>query len=360
MWPRAPRCGKNNRAENLDDKPSLYVMQTMRPLLKKLLRKLLRILAGLALALIVLWTVLFMTLRQPNFGHTAVQAEGKAEPEILRRHVVHLTENIVPRDADHPKNLSLAADYIRAAFEAGSGRVEEQTFDVDGEPYRNVSVFFGPETGPRLVVGAHYDAFGMFGPNPGADDNASGTAGLLELARLLSRNAPSLPVELVAYANEEPPNYASDGMGSAVHAKSLAEAGIDVRAMICLEMIGYFTDEQPWPNVLYSMLYPNTGDFIGVVGRFDDRKLVRRWKRAMRRPELPVYSFTGPSFVPGLDASDHRNYWHLGYPALMVTDTAFMRNPNYHTAGDTADSLSYGPMAHVVDSVLAGILSEKP
>lgn len=311
------------------------------------------ILAGIAFAV-------FLVLRQPSLGEDPRHSAHRADPVTLKRHVVHLTEEIVPRDADHPQNLSLAADYIRAAFEGTSGRVAEQAFEVHGETYRNVSAFFGPETGPRLVVGAHYDAFGMFGPNPGADDNASGTAGLLELARLLSLSKPRIPVELVAYANEEPPNFASEGMGSAVHARKLHDENVDVRAMICLEMIGYFSEEQPWPNFLYSMLYPSSGDFIAVVGRYDDRHLVRRFKRAMRQPELPVYSFTGPSSIPGLDASDHRNYWRLGYPALMVTDTAFMRNPNYHTPGDTAESLSYEPMARVVDGVLNAILSETP
>jgi Zn-dependent M28 family amino/carboxypeptidase len=210
---------------------------------------------------------------------------------------------------------------------------------VRGQLYRNVIASLGPATGPLLVVGAHYDSFGDFGPNPGADDNASGTAGLLELARLLHGRSLRQRVELVAYANEEPPWFGSPWMGSTVHARSLR--GQDVRGMICLEMIGYFTETQPAPSWLFRLLYPDRGDFVVVAGRWADRDLTRRVKQAIRGSEFPTHSFTAPRSA-GIDASDQRSYWDAGIPAVMVTDTAFVRNPHYHSAGDTRRWITSG------------------
>ena len=218
--------------------------------------------------------------------------------------------------------------------------------------WANVIAEFGPADTSQavLVVGAHYDAFGEMGPRPGADDNASGTAGLLELARLLGTRRPAAPVMLVAYTNEEPPFFGSDDMGSAVHAQSLARAHRNVKGMICLEMIGYYSPHQSWPAPLFSLLYPRTGDFIAVAGGWRDRNLARWLKRGIAGVGgVRVVSFTGPRETS--DASDQRNYWSNGWPAVMVTDTAFLRNPNYHTIGDTADTLDYRRMAAVVDGV---------
>jgi Zn-dependent M28 family amino/carboxypeptidase len=213
---------------------------------------------------------------------------------------------------------------------------------------------FGPAGGDVLVVGAHYDAFVETGPLPGADDNASGTAGLLELARLLGTRRVDRPVILVAYANEEPPFFGSEAMGSAIHAESLAATGRRVRGMICLEMIGYFSPRQTWPNRLFALIYPSRGDFIGVAGGWSDRQLARDVKRAMLGANIDVVSFSGPRATS--DASDHRNYWPHGWPAVMITDTAFLRNPNYHTNRDTAETLDYAKMAAVVDGVLNAVV----
>jgi Zn-dependent M28 family amino/carboxypeptidase len=215
---------------------------------------------------------------------------------------------------------------------------------------------FGPgdRSQSLLVVGAHYDAFGETGSLPGADDNASGTAGLLELARLLGKADPLAPVMLVAYTNEEPPFFGSEEMGSAVHAASLARAHRAVKGMICLEMIGYYTRQQSWPTPLFSLLYPSHGDFIGVAGGWHDRELARWVKRGIiGAGGIPVVSFTGPRETS--DASDQRNYWPHGWPAVMVTDTAFLRNPNYHTIRDTAATLNYQRMAAVVNGVFNAI-----
>ena len=177
---------------------------------------------------------------------------------------------------------------------------------------------------------------------------------------MFARQPPSMRVELVAFSLEEPPYFGTTGMGSSVHAESLRKQNIRVRAMFSLEMIGYFSDapnSQRFPVGVLSALYPSTGNFVSVVGRLSDWSLVRRTKASMRKASsLPVYSINAPSFVPGVDFSDQRNYWHAGYSALMITDTAFYRNSNYHTAQDTAEKLDYKRMALVVEGVYAAVI----
>jgi Zn-dependent M28 family amino/carboxypeptidase len=206
------------------------------------------------------------------------------------------------------------------------------------------------------VVGAHYDTAG---PLPGADDNASGVAGLLELARLLGTTPPRIAVELVAFSLEEPPAFATPDMGSAVHAASLAAEGARVRLMICLEMIGYFSDRprsQHFPAPGLGLIYPDVGNFIAVVGKLGQGAAVKRVRGAMRAATpLPVESITAPRLLPGVDLSDHRNYWDHGWDAVMITDTAMFRNPHYHEPSDTPDTLDFERMAQVVTGVHAAV-----
>jgi Peptidase family M28 len=312
------------------------------------LRSALRILAATITALAILLSLAAVAVTQPTFGVLANRGGLKADPERLRRHVEFLSLQASPRDSDHPEILDKTAAYLHSAFAQTHARVHDQVFQARGHTYRNVIAAFGPETGPLLVVGAHYDTFGDFGLNPGADDNASGTAGLLELARLLDGQPLASRVELVAYANEEPPWFGSPWMGSAVHARSLK--GQDVRGMISLEMIGYFTETQPAPNFLFRLLYPSRGNFIAVAGRWSDRGLTRLVKRAILGTGFPAVSFTAPRDA-GIDASDQRSYWDLGITAVMVTDTSDVRNPHYHAPGDTPATLDYGRMARVVEGV---------
>lgn len=194
-------------------------------------------------------------LRQPTFANAPYAGPIRADPSRLRHDVAYLTEQ-------------RSESFIAREFRAAGGRVTEQTFVARRREYRNVIASFGPDDdSPLLIIGAHYDVFSPRGNMlPGADDNASGTAALLELARLLGRQPPSHPVMLVAYANEEPPFFGTDDMGSAVHAASLAANGRPVGGMICLEMIGYFTPRQPWDSWVLSALYPSSGDFIAVAG----------------------------------------------------------------------------------------------
>jgi hypothetical protein len=321
---------------------------------------------GLAVAALLL-AALAVFLRRPGLGKPDVLVEERARADALAAHLEMLAGTLAPRDVDHPENLELAAAYVEARLREATPRVAseryEATFraDLPRQPVRNLVASFGPENGPRVVVGAHYDAFGMYGSNPGADDNASGTAGLLELARLLRGQRLARRVDLVAFTLEEPPFFGSAAMGSRVRARALRAAGVEVEAMIGLEMIGYFSARQPWPSALLALVYPRRGDFAGVVGRPLDRGLARRVKRWMRvpaaagNPAVPVYSFNGPTMM-GTDASDHASFWLEGFPAVMVTDTAFMRNPHYHGPGDRPETLDYPRMATIVDGVLNAVL----
>jgi Zn-dependent M28 family amino/carboxypeptidase len=286
----------------------------------------------------------------------------------LRADVRHLSQVLYPRSFDQPVKLAAAATYIKNQMIAAGAEVSEQAVMVEGERFRNIVARFGPKVGAVLVIGAHYDSHAdvssggktgkAFAPDthtPGADDNASGVAGLLELARLLAKNSPNRPVELVAYTLEEPPHFRTEHMGSAWHAKSLDAAARPVELMISLEMIGYFSDaegSQTFPLPGMNLFYPSKGNFIAIVSRPQDLSQTRRLKAAMAgASDLPVYSMNSIPAVPGVDFSDHQSYWNRGMPAIMVTDTAFNRNIEYHQAGDTYDRLDYHRMAKVVQGI---------
>lgn len=320
---------------------------------RRIIRVMLLVLIIACLLLIGLW----FWLTQPLLSSATPSQQRTVEAARLQAHVHKLSVELTPRDESHVENLDRVAAYIKNEFSQFTESVSEQPYSVQGKSYRNVIARFGPETEERIVVGAHYDAAG---PLPGADDNASGVAGLIELARLLSLQPPPLRIELVAFTLEEPPYFGTTGMGSSVHAESLRRQNIRVRAMFSLEMIGYFSDapnSQRVPGGLLSAFYPSTGNFIAVVGRPGDWSLVRRTKAAMRNASpLPVYSINAPRIVSGVDFSDQLNYWHAGYNAVMITDTAFYRNPNYHTAHDTEEKLDYKRMAMVVEGVYAAVI----
>lgn len=320
-------------------------------------RRIIKLILIVLLVFTVMVVASWFWITQPLISNPTSLAAVSADPARLEVHVRMLSTQIHPRDESHPENLDRAAAYIRAEFQKAGGIVSEQPYEVNGKTYRNVIGWVGPETTQRIIVGAHYDTAGPF---PGADDNASGVAGLIELAELLSRQQLPLRVELVAFTLEEPPYFRTAHMGSAIHAASLRKQGVDVRAMVSLEMIGYFSDEpesQKFPASLLGAFYPSRGNFIAVVGTLGEGLIVRRVKAAMRGASpLPVYSINAPSSVPGVDFSDQLNYWNAGYDAVMITDTAFFRNQNYHTAYDTPDRLDYKRMAMVVEGVYAAVL----
>ena len=313
---------------------------------------------GLLLIVLIMLIAAWFVVTQPLFPTNRSRSTAKVDPASLKSHVSMLAERFVPRDYKHPENLDRAAAYIRREFDHTSGRVSEQTYEVNGHIYRNVILQLGPETVERIVVGAHYDTDG---PLPGADDNASGVAGLIELAYLLDHASLPLTVELIAYTLEESFFFRTNKMGSANHARNLKKRGIPIRMMISLEMIGTFSDDansQLFPFSFLKLFYPSEGNWIGVIGNLSSGSDVRRVKAPMQRAtELPVYSFNAPPLlVPGIDWSDHLNYWNYGYPAVMITDTSFFININYHSEHDTPEKLDYERMSMVVVGVYEAVL----
>jgi Peptidase family M28 len=320
-------------------------------------RRLFRIILILCVIIAAVGVMVWLQTTQPLFSRSPSGQTVSVDPGRLENDVRELSEQLLPRDQTHPGNLDRAADYIRARMAETGGRLSEQPFTISGNIYRNVICSFGPQSNERIIVGAHYDSYREYAA---ADDNASGVAGLIELARLLSGANLLLQVDLVAYTLEEPPYFGTAHMGSVMHAQSLRKDGIKVKSMLSLEMIGYFsdaTDSQSFPVSLLRAFYPSQGNFIAVVGSLGEGGLARRVKRAMMESSsLPVYSINAPRFVPGVDFSDHLSYWKAGYDALMITDTAFYRNHNYHTANDTAEKLDYRRMAMVVAGVYGAVI----
>jgi len=279
----------------------------------------------------------------------------RVDESRLQAHVAMLSRQLIPRSHEDTGNLDRCAEYISGHFVQAGASVEFQRFSADGRQYANVIGRFGSGKKRQIVVGAHYDA--ALG-TPGADDNASGIAGLIELAYLIRDNSPDAGIELVAYTLEEPPFYDTEHMGSAVHAASIAHRK-DIEGVIVLEMIGYFDDapgSQDYPFSLLKLFYPDTGNFVALVGKLGQGAFMRRVKNSMRgTTDLPVCSINAPSCITGIDFSDHRSYWPHGFDAVMVTDTAFYRNKSYHEPDDLAERLDYQRMAQVVVGVFEAL-----
>ncbi len=292
---------------------------------------------------------------QPTFRRNSLSTAA-VNPQELRAHVIKLSQDLHPRSWLHTNNLNACADYISGHFIAAGAAVEPQFFQAREREYRNVIGRFGQGRGSRIIVGAHYDSCG---DTPGADDNASGVAVLIELAHLLGRYPPEREVELVAYSLEEPPFFDSDLMGSVVHARGAAEQKSDLTGVIVLEMVGYFSDEprsQRLPFPLLRLFYPDRGNFVALIGQWDQGGWIRKVKAGMKgATTLPVYSLRAPVSVTEVDYSDHMNYWPHGIHAIMVTDTAFYRNTEYHSLNDTADRLDYHRTAQVTVAVFEAL-----
>ncbi|MFO0746917.1 MAG: M28 family peptidase [Myxococcota bacterium] len=273
----------------------------------------------------------------------------------------HLSRDLAPRDEGHPEGLARAAAWLHERFAKTGASVVDQPFTVDGQTFVNVVASYGPASGARVVVGAHYDSAG---PRPGADDNASGVAVLLALAERLGAAPPAARVDLVAWTLEEPPSFATDHMGSVIHARALADARVEVRAVIALETLGYYADtpgSQTYPDPAMAQRFGDRGDFLAVVGRPEDAALIARLEPAFDG-HLRAEALAAPASVTGVAFSDHRSYWPFAMSAVMLTDTAFYRNKRYHTDDDTPDTLDYDRMAQVAAGLERGVraLSEVP
>jgi Zn-dependent M28 family amino/carboxypeptidase len=285
----------------------------------------------------------YFVTAMPGSSHAGplppLSEEGRALAERLRRHVTELARNERNFDLETP------ARYIESSFGSDA---KSHYFESGGRKVRNIEFSEKPF---EIVVGAHYDTVPG---SPGADDNASAVAVLIELARM------KLPVRFVAFANEEMPYFLGPEMGSFVAAKALRTGGATVRAMFSLEMLGYYRDapgSQKYPAPL-GLFYPDRGDFIAFVGDLGARALVRHAIKSFRKnAQFPSEGVAAPGFIPGVTWSDHWSFRRHGYAAIMVTDTAFYRYPHYHLPSDTPDRLDYERMARVTLG-LAAMLRE--
>lgn len=271
--------------------------------------------------------------------------------ERLKVHVINLSKYKKGRNYIVDDNLTPARDYIAKQFSNIGLIANYHKYELYGDEYSNIIIDIpsNNKSSAILIVGAHYDSVEN---SPGANDNASGVAALIELGRYLS-NVPltNYKVRLVAFANEEPPYFQTEEMGSLVYAKSILGSEESVLGMISLETLGYYTNEkgsQKYPE-LFDLLYPDTGNFISFIGNFQSRELVASSISIFRKnSSVPSEGIASPAFVPGVGWSDHWSFWVSGQSAIMVTDTAPYRYKHYHESTDTADKLNYDQYAKVV------------
>lgn len=282
----------------------------------------------------------------------------------MERHVTVLSVDIGDRGIHRSSNLAAAADYIEEQFRSAGYDVQRQSYEVQRKQCFNIEVEKRGRVRPDeiVVIGGHYDS--VYGC-PGANDNATGAAATLSLARRFYDLEVDRTLRFVAFVNEEPPHFQTRDMGSLVYARRCRERNEDVVAMLSLETIGFYSDEKrsqkyPFP---FSLFYPSKGNFIGFIGNVKSGKLVKRCIATFRRQAMfPSEGAAIPSTVPGVGWSDHWSFWQQGYPALMLTDTAPFRYAHYHTTADTIDKIDFERTARVVaglEHVIADLATEK-
>lgn len=316
----------------------------------------------LVCAVAVVW---FFMVRMPgkntNGSGVFETPEATELAGALSNHVYELAGRIGERNLYNISRLRAAEQYVSAQLVGFGFEVQRQVYEVSGQEVANLAAELPGVKDPAkiVVVGAHYDS--VLG-SPGANDNASGVAALLELARLWHARAPAHTVRFVAFVNEEPPFFQSSEMGSFVYARQCRANGDQIVAMLSLETMGCFDDApgtQHYPPPV-GMFYPGTGNFIGVVGCTKYASLVRRCVKVIRGSGyIPCEGGALPAILPGISWSDHWSFWEHGYPAVMITDTAPFRYPHYHSGNDTPDKLDYARLARVVlalDRVIADLV----
>ncbi|GAA4231710.1 M28 family peptidase [Postechiella marina] len=267
----------------------------------------------------------------------------------VKKDLLKITKTPKSRNYKNIETLNNVANYIKSELIKVCDTVSFQPFSINKKTYKNVIGSIGTNNKERLIIGAHYD---VCGNQQGADDNASGVVGLLELARLLSKNKLNYRIDFVAYTLEEPPFFRTKQMGSYIHANYLHKNNISVKGMICLEMIGFYSDKkgsQNYPIPDMQLQYGDIGNFITVVQSEKSGEFGKQIEQKMQQQDIiKTISFKGSSLVSGVDFSDHLNYWNFNSPAVMVTNTAFYRNKNYHTKKDTIETLGLDKMCAVI------------
>ena len=275
----------------------------------------------------------------------------------IKQHLTTITKSNKSRNYENLEELNRIANYIFKEFHQYADSTYYQKYNVNGNEYKNVIGVFGATHKKTIVVGAHYD---VCGEQEGADDNASGVTGILELARMLKNDTLNYRIELVAYTLEEPPFFRTNQMGSYIHAKSLKDNNVDLYGMICLEMIGYFDDHentQEYPVKELSEIYGSKANFIALVSRFNNGEFPKIFNKTFEKEKLiTTKQITAPPSMEGIDFSDHLNYWNFNYSAIMITDTSFFRNHNYHENTDTMNTLDINKMAKVINTVYKTLL----
>lgn len=317
----------------------------------------------------MIWSILIIVILLAAFliysvlkirSSASVSASGPNSPHVgdvhqLYTHVEHLSVTIGSRSVFEYDKIEATKRYIVSCLKTFGYIPTLQNYDYEGKTFSNIIVSMPGVKYPdeTVIIGAHYDT--VYG-TPGADDNASAVAVLLEVCRALKSISPGRTLKLIFFFLEEPPVFRTEHMGSYVYAKEAKARNENIKAMICLEMVGYYSDKkdgQTFPLPLMSMMFSTTPDFIAVVGNLKSRNLVDKVKNSLLKVSpIPVETLTSVSFVPGVDLSDHRSFWEMGYPAVMITDTAFYRNPNYHTENDTIDTLDFNTMADLLKGLL--------
>lgn len=272
---------------------------------------------------------------------------------LLRRNVERLASDVGERHMRRAGTLERAWNKLEAEFEEAGYDPKAYRYQVDGKQVANLEAVLEGSSREVVVVGAHYDsAVGA----PGADDNASGVAVLLEIARAFENKGRRRTIRFVAFVNEEPPHFQTESMGSLHYARACKERGDEIVAMLSLESLGYYRDEpgsQKYPPIV-SWFYPDQGNFVAFIGNASSRSLVHESIASFREAaRFPSEGVVLPSFVKGVGWSDQWSFWQTGYPGVMITDTAPFRNPNYHTANDKPETLDYERLARVTAGLIA-------
>ena len=269
-----------------------------------------------------------------------------------------LAGQIGERNVFHHDRLVMAADYIRATLAGAGYEVRLQPYEVAGKICENIEAEVRGKNRPDdiIVIGAHYDSVQG---SPGANDNASGVAATLALARAFAEATPARTLRFVSFANEEPPLFQTEHMGSRVYAMRSRERGENIVLMLSLETIGYYSDEPGSQHLLFplNLIYPSTGNFIAFVSNVENGSLVRQLVGSFRQQaRFPSEGGALWDLIPGVGWSDHWAFWKEGYPAVMVTDTAPFRYPAYHSPADRPELVQYERMARVVSGLQAVIV----
>jgi hypothetical protein len=303
-------------------------------------------------------TKIFTTLVLFLHFHTIAQ---KADTVIISNHLEQVLATEGYRNYKDTAVLNQVANYIYNDFSKYADTTFFQYYFFEGIRYQNVVARINSSSDlPKVIIGAHYD---VCGNQDGADDNASGIVGLLETARLISSQDLNYSIELVAYTLEEPPFFRTDYMGSYVHAQQLIKEDSKIYGMISLEMIGYFSDEQntqDYPLNFLKVFYGKKGNFITLVNCFRKGHFAKKFTGLYLKNNLIISKkFVGPKSLTGIDFSDHLNYWRHDISALMITDTAFYRNKNYHEHSDTLETLDIKRMSNVIDALVETLLDLK-